>query len=98
MILRLIDHKKGDTVSFFADLWIPDPKTEGAENNHHKHHIGIFVRGEILEAKVWGDMENLSNYEYVELTDGRIFRRSTNYQHSSPYGWNECISWGGIEK
>lgn len=36
-------------------------------------------------------------YEYIELTNGKIFRHSTNYYSKSPYGWNECIAWGGTE-
>jgi hypothetical protein len=58
------------------DCWVPDPRVEGREINHHTH-----IDGEIAHEYEAG------KYRFMRLTDGRVFCQHISYWEDSPYGW-----------
>jgi hypothetical protein len=72
---------------FYTDHWVN--VGNGREVNRHKPQSGIIVKDVLL----W-DEKDRHMFRYIELADGRIFRRSTNYHDSSSYGWEKRQEWG----
>lgn len=70
-------------MQFFKDNWIN-------KGNGHEVNQPIAFQGEVIKHNYIFTENHL--FEYMQMVNGDIYRRSSNYYEHSPYGWDKVES------